>query len=105
MPVTADPSDLSTETIFHSPPRFSEHGTPTWEMAYLFPSQGARTENEHLALDTNWLLEFNDGCVEVLPMPTVSHVVHGEYRPGQVAESVILPGFTIDVARLFGVNE
>lgn len=38
-------------------------------------------------------------------MPTVSHVVHVEYGPGQVAESVILPGFTLDVARLFGVNE
>lgn len=218
MPVAADPPDLSAEAIFHSPPQFSERGTPTWEMAYLFPSQGAWTENEYLALDTNWLVEFTDGCVQVLPMPTVSHqritrfsvrqledysatqesgevfhaplpvwlntgkyrepdviyqkvrrlspderyllgadlvmeivseaerdrqrdlvtrrveyaeakipeywiidprerkitvlslvddryVVHGEYRPGQVAESVILPGFTLDVARLFGVNE
>lgn len=211
-------ADLSQETIFASAPRFSRPGSPTWEMAYFFPRQGHWTETEYLSLDTNWLVEFTDGCVEVLPMPTVNHQsinrrvvrqfedyaeqsgsgdvyyaplpmwlnegmyrepdvvfqkdkrltpddrhllgadlvveivsdgekdrhrdfvtkrkeyaeggipeywiidpkeqkvhvlrladgryqVHGEFVPGQTADSVVLPGFTVDVSRLFGVNE
>jgi Uma2 family endonuclease len=187
-------------------------------MAYFFPHQGHWTEAEYLALDTNWIVEFTDGCVEVLPMPTVAHqrikrfvvrqledfatdcgsgevldaplpvwlregkyrepdvifqkvkqlsaddrylsgadllmeivsedprdrhrdlvtkreeyaeaqvpeywiidprerrvtvlsladgryVVHGEFVPGQIADSVVLPGFTIDVSRLFSLGE
>lgn len=216
---TADLSAaLSQEAIFASAPQFSRRGTPTWEMAYFFPRQGQWTENQYLSLDTNWLVEFSQGCVEVLPMPTVNnqninrrvvrqledyaelcgsgdvyhaplpmwlnegeyrepdvifqkvkrlseddrhllgadlvmevvsdgekdrhrdfvtkreeyaeagipeywiidpkeqkvHVlrladgqydVHGEFVPGQTATSVVLPGFTVDVSRLFGAGE
>lgn len=48
-------------------------GEPTWEIAYLFPLQGTWTEEEYLALETNHLVEFSDGYLEVLPMPTTSH--------------------------------
>jgi Uma2 family endonuclease len=48
-------------------------GEPTWEIAQLFPYQGAWTEEEYLALDTNHLIEFSDGALEFLPMPTESH--------------------------------
>lgn len=218
MLAATDTADLSAEAILASAPRFSQRGTPTWEMAYFFPRQGNWTENEYLSLDTNWLVEFTDGCVEVLPMPTVNHQninrrvvrqledyseqrgsgdvyyaplpvllnegmyrepdvifqkvrrlseddryllgadlvmeivsegekdrhrdfvtkrkeyaegnipeywiidpmerkvhvlrladgryeVHGEFVPGQTAESVVLPGFTVDVSRLFAVEE
>ena len=41
----------------------------------LFPPQGEWTEEEYLDLteDTNYLVEFTDGRIEVLPMPTTSH--------------------------------
>jgi Uma2 family endonuclease len=46
---------------------------PTWEIARLFPHQGEWTEAEYLALDTNHLIEFSNGHLEFLPMPTQSH--------------------------------
>jgi Uma2 family endonuclease len=46
---------------------------PAWEVAYLFPTQGNWSEEEYLALDGNYLVEFSDGSIEVLPMPTTSH--------------------------------
>jgi Uma2 family endonuclease len=53
--------------------RTSVLGGPTWEIAYLFPNQGTWTVDEYLALDTNHLIEFSDGVLEVLPMPTEQH--------------------------------
>ena len=53
--------------------RTSAPGSPTWEIAYLFPNQGTWTADEYLALDTNHLIEFSDGVLEVLPMPTEQH--------------------------------
>ena len=38
-----------------------------------FPNQGNWTEEEYLALDTNRLVELSEGCLEVLPMPTIFH--------------------------------
>jgi Uma2 family endonuclease len=46
---------------------------PAWEVARLFPEQGFWSEEEYLALTGNRLVEFSDGHVEVLPMPTTSH--------------------------------
>ena len=46
---------------------------PTWEVAHLFPAQGTWSEEEYLALDTNHLVEFSHGRLEVLVMPTQSH--------------------------------
>jgi Uma2 family endonuclease len=48
-------------------------GEPVWEIATLFPGQGDWTEEEYLALGGNHLIEFTDGHVEVLPMPTTTH--------------------------------
>ena len=45
----------------------------TWEIAQLFPAQGHWSEEEYLALDTNHLIEYSHGQLEVLPMPTFSH--------------------------------
>ena len=45
----------------------------TWEIAQLFPAQGHWSEEEYLALDTNHLIEFSHGQLEILPMPTQSH--------------------------------
>jgi len=47
--------------------------TPQWENAQTFPVRYPCTEEEYLALDSNLLLEFSDGFLEVLPMPTTHH--------------------------------
>jgi hypothetical protein len=49
------------------------HGEPAWEIARLFPVQGEWTVEDYLALSTNQLVEFSNGFVEVLPMPSPSH--------------------------------
>jgi Uma2 family endonuclease len=46
---------------------------PTWAIAHLFPAQGTWSEDDYLALHTNRLVEFADGYLEVLSMPTTSH--------------------------------
>ena len=51
----------------------SHTGDPLWEIATLFPSQGEWNEAEYLALNTNRLVELNDGKLEFLPMPTELH--------------------------------
>lgn len=51
----------------------SRIGEPLWEIAYMFPTQGNWSEAEYLGLGTNWMVEFSDGFLEVLPMPTPYH--------------------------------
>jgi Uma2 family endonuclease len=48
-------------------------GQPAWGIATLFPNQGAWSVEEYLALETNHLVEFSDGNLEFLEMPTTSH--------------------------------
>jgi Uma2 family endonuclease len=48
-------------------------GEPVWELARLFPAQGAWSEEAYLALDTGQLIEYTDGYLEILPMPTLTH--------------------------------
>lgn len=56
-------------------PRTSRTGEPAWDIAQLFPEQGAWSEEEYLRLtnDTNRLVEFSNGFVEVLPTPARRH--------------------------------
>ncbi len=53
-------------------PFFGE-AEPAWDIAQLFPAQGEWTEEDYLELETNRLIEFSHGHVEMLPMPSVSH--------------------------------
>jgi len=46
---------------------------PAWEIAYLYPPQGLWSESEYLALATNRLVEFTNGRIEVLALPTEPH--------------------------------
>ena len=62
-----------------SPHRQSARGEPVWEIATLFPLQGTWSEAAFLALPSNRLLELNDGCLEVLPMPTYFHELIVEF--------------------------
>ena len=50
-----------------------EWAEPAWDVALLFPAQGAWSVEEYLALDTNRLVEFSHGRIEVLPMPSDRH--------------------------------
>jgi len=54
------------------PPRAGE---PVWDLARLFPDQGAWSESDYLALDrmSKQMVEYTDGFVEVLPVPTWKH--------------------------------
>ena len=55
------------------PPRQPSEPELTWEIARLFPAQGDWSEEEYLALDTNHFVEYSDGFLEFLPMPTIFH--------------------------------
>jgi hypothetical protein len=105
----------------------SRSGGPTWEIAHLFPNQGTWTVDDYLALNTNHLVEFSDGLIEILPMPTEQHqllvasvdprdqtitvlaleraarqyAIAGRYTPGGSARSTTLDGFTVDVSAAF----
>jgi Uma2 family endonuclease len=48
---------------------------PTYEIVELFPAQGDWAEEEYLKVagETNHLVEFSDGKVEVLDMPSLWH--------------------------------
>jgi Uma2 family endonuclease len=61
------PAD-STETVARPDPP-----EPAWDVARLFPEQGAWSEQEYLDLNGNRLVEFSHGCIEVLTMPTMAH--------------------------------
>ena len=59
-----------------SPDDADESGTgsePAWDIAKIFPNQGKWSEADYLALNTNHLVEFSGGNVEVLPRPTKMH--------------------------------
>jgi Uma2 family endonuclease len=51
--------------------------TDDWKetLTRLLPAQGCWSEEEYLVLtdSSNHLVEFSDGCLEVLPMPTERH--------------------------------
>ncbi len=61
------------------PARQSVRGEPAWEIATLFPKQGMWSESAYLALPGNRLMELNDGCLEILPMPTYFHELIVEF--------------------------
>jgi Uma2 family endonuclease len=57
-----------------TPPSFEPiRGRPSWELACLYPEQGYWEETDYLSIGTNHMIEFDNGFIEVLPMPTVLH--------------------------------
>lgn len=47
--------------------------TPEWEAVQVFPVRVACSEEEYLALYESRFLEYSDGFLEILPMPTTHH--------------------------------
>jgi Uma2 family endonuclease len=80
---------------------------PAWDVARLFPPQGTWSEEEYLALNTNRLVEFVDGYIEVLPMPTMMHqlimlflydALKAFVSPGNLGRVLVAP-FRVQVRR------
>lgn len=66
----------------------AEPAEPAWEVARLFPAQGMWSEQEYLDLKGNRLVEFTQGFIEVLPMPTTAHQLIVELLHRVLAEFV-----------------
>lgn len=69
---------MSTATfpdVATSPPQSAAlaERQPAWEVALLFPNQGAWSKYDYLDLPSNQLVEFDNGRIEVLPMPSIRH--------------------------------
>jgi Uma2 family endonuclease len=90
MTITTAPSPVPPQCA-------SRRGEPAWEVALLFPVQGNWTEAEYLALKTNHLVELSDGCLEVLPMPTIFHQLIVNYLHGLLSTFVAanVPGMVL----------
>lgn len=50
-------------------------GQPAWDVALLYPPQGQWSEEQYLSLTdhSRRLVEYTDGQIEVLSMPTIEH--------------------------------
>lgn len=53
--------------------RILDEWTPAWERAQVFPVRYPCTEDEYLSLDSQRLVEYADGFLEILPMPATQH--------------------------------
>ncbi len=80
---------------------------PTWEIARLFPPQGQWSEEEFFALPTNHKIEFSDGYLEFVPMPTIDHQLILQFlfreldtfvKAGKLG-IVILSGYKVQIRR------
>lgn len=70
----------------------SRPGEPPWEVALFFPRQGDWTESDYLQLsERNWMVELANGCLEVLPMPTLFHQLIVKYL-AQALEAFVKAG-------------
>jgi Uma2 family endonuclease len=52
-----------------------------------------------------WIVDFERKKVVVHRLEAERYAIHGEFGPGHEATSVLLPGFSVDVAELFGAAE
>ncbi len=73
---------MSTVPERIEPPAGLTYGEPVWEFARLYPPQGYWSEREYLNLDIERLVEFSNGFIEFLPMPTLNHqfILQALYR-------------------------
>ena len=87
------------------PARRPSEPEPTWEIARLFPAQGCWSEEEYFELETNQLVEYSDGFLEFLPMPTIFHQLILQYLYEQLKSfvaanqlgTVVIAGYKIRV--------
>ena len=58
------PSDIEPKSID------APLGAPAWRVALFYPAQGSWSESDYLELSDGPLVEFDNGHIEVLDMPT-----------------------------------
>jgi hypothetical protein len=65
---------MTTADMFPNPAHpYPKRGEPSWDLALMYPLQGAWSVEDYLALDSGLLVEYTDGFIRVLPMPNVLH--------------------------------
>ena len=65
---------MSSVNSFPSPSHPDpQPGEPAWDLALMYPLQGDWSVENYLALDSSMLVEYTDGVVRVLPMPSLLH--------------------------------
>ncbi len=55
------------------------YGEPTWDIAQLFPLQGAWSVSEYMSLRPSRVVEYINGQLEIPDMPTQSHQLLAAY--------------------------
>jgi Uma2 family endonuclease len=87
-------ADLVIEVVSHDP---RDH-----ERDY----EQKRIEYAEAGIPEYWIVDPQTDTITVLTLPAgaTEYAVHGEFRPGQQATSVLLPGFTVDVAACFAAG-
>jgi len=48
-------------------------GQPAWKVALFYPEQGGWTEADYFELEGGPLVEYDQGCIEVLDLPSKEH--------------------------------
>jgi Uma2 family endonuclease len=71
------------------PSRKASEPELTWEIARLFPAQGDWSEEDYFALDNNHFVEYADGFLEFLPMPTIFHQLILQYIFSRLEKFVV----------------
>lgn len=72
--MSSDPARHSSVSELAATP-ISKPGDPVWELASLFPHQGEWSEEAYFELQCQSGVEFVDGVLQFLPMPTESHQI------------------------------
>ena len=80
MSIAPSPLDAEIETF----------GEPAWDVARLFPDQGRWSEEDYFDLNGNLLIEFSDGVIEVLPMPSVAHQRTAGYLYNMIGADLVV---------------
>jgi Uma2 family endonuclease len=64
-----------------------------------------RSEYAQAAIPEYWIVDPEMQRITVLTLADAEYAVHGEFGAGDQATSLLLPGFTVDVAALFAGAE
>lgn len=88
-PVQSDHDPDASDFVRQSP-----RGEPTWEVARLYPRLGEWTAAQYLSLLTFDGVEAGG-----------AYRVHGEFKKGETATSLLLPGFAVSVTECFAAGE
>jgi Uma2 family endonuclease len=102
------------DIVFMKKEHVGRMGEDFWEGADLvmeIVSEGAesrrrdfidkRREYAQGKIPEYWIVDPQEQRITVLRLNGSEYIVHGEFAPGQIATSALLPGFVADVAAVF----